>query len=121
MSLTPPMDQKVKADWVAALRSGKYKQTTGVMYRSVMEHHHPAGYCCLGVLASILGTPTWMLATLGCLPKEVAYEAGLGRYVDPRIMHHQEGAPSTKESLSCLNDQVRLGFPEIADIIEAQL
>ena len=126
MALTPPMDQQVKADWVAALRSGKYEQTTGTMYRPAEEilsmgQKRPAGYCCLGVLASILGTTDERLATLGYLPDEVIVKAGLGDYLDPRITHHREGEPAAEVPLSQLNDAFRLGFNEIADIIEAQL
>jgi hypothetical protein len=42
------MDAKLKAKWVKALRSGRYKQTPGQL-------HDSGGYCCLGVLATILG------------------------------------------------------------------
>lgn len=40
------MNSKVKKLWLKALRSGKYKQTKGVL-----KNHK--GYCCLGVLADI--------------------------------------------------------------------
>ena len=40
------MNQEIKAKWVAALRSGEYKQTREVLKSS-------AGYCCLGVLCDI--------------------------------------------------------------------
>lgn len=41
---------ELKAKWLEALRSGEYKQTTGVMYESETD-----GYCCLGVLAICTG------------------------------------------------------------------
>jgi hypothetical protein len=41
------MDQELKAKWVTALRSGKYKQARN-------ELSTPKGYCCLGVLARIM-------------------------------------------------------------------
>lgn len=37
------MDSKIKEQWVAALRSGKYKQGTGYLNRD-------GKFCCLGVL-----------------------------------------------------------------------
>jgi hypothetical protein len=41
------MNQKIKAEWVAALRSGQYKQGEGAL-RDKKDH-----YCCLGVLCEI--------------------------------------------------------------------
>jgi len=46
------MTQELKDKWVAALRSGKYKQTSGVLKR--MESG-ACSYCCLGVLATLAG------------------------------------------------------------------
>lgn len=43
-------------NWIAALRSGNYTQTTGSL-RRVGHVEHPDGYCCLGVLAEQLGLP----------------------------------------------------------------
>jgi hypothetical protein len=40
------MNADVKAKWVAALRSGEYKQTRGVLADK-------QGFCCLGVLCEI--------------------------------------------------------------------
>lgn len=40
------MKKSIAKKWVAALRSGKYKQT-----KQQLKNEH--GYCCLGVLASI--------------------------------------------------------------------
>lgn len=42
------MDAKLKRKWVAALRSGKYKQGTNAL-------HEDRAYCCLGVLATVSG------------------------------------------------------------------
>ena len=39
-----------RKDWVAALRSGNYKQTTHYL-------HNNEGYCCLGVAAELAGIP----------------------------------------------------------------
>jgi len=38
--------QKLREDWLKALRSGEYEQTTGVL-------HDGLGYCCLGVLTHV--------------------------------------------------------------------
>lgn len=40
------MDKKLKAKWVKALRSGRYKQTTGML-------EYGGANCCLGVLCRV--------------------------------------------------------------------
>ncbi len=45
------MNDAVKA-WVAALRSGDYKQTTGQLNKTVLDEQR---FCCLGVLCDIQG------------------------------------------------------------------
>ena len=91
------MNADLKARWIAALRSGEFKQAFGELQKN-------DGYCCLGVLCKVAGrTPTnsaddttlydWMRLELG-LPT-----AGLW---------HR-------------NDQQKLSFPEIADWIEVNL
>lgn len=51
------MKSEIKKLWVDALRSGNYPQAHDVMFRSqeAAEYNEDsqAGYCCLGVLASI--------------------------------------------------------------------
>ena len=43
-----PMDPELKAKWVAALRSGEYKQG-----RDVLHNNKSNTYCCLGVLCRV--------------------------------------------------------------------
>jgi hypothetical protein len=52
------MKQELKEKWIAALRSGKYKQGQGLL-RSANDR-----YCCLGVLCEVAGVPA----------KQVSYE-----------------------------------------------
>lgn len=42
------MDAKLKAEWIAALRSGQYKQAREAL-------RDGDGYCCLGVLCLVAG------------------------------------------------------------------
>jgi hypothetical protein len=44
------MNLELKTQWVAALRSGKYKQATGTLHNQATDE-----YCCLGVLICIQG------------------------------------------------------------------
>ncbi|MEU7863451.1 hypothetical protein [Nonomuraea sp. NPDC049141] len=42
------MNSEVKTEWLAALRSGEYKQAKGKLYDLKTD-----GYCCLGVLCDL--------------------------------------------------------------------
>lgn len=46
-----PMNPEIKAKWVAALRSGEYKQTTGVL--TEVNDDGTTSHCCLGVLCEL--------------------------------------------------------------------
>lgn len=55
------MDRTIRDKWVAALRSGNYKQGRGALRLSAGSYNHeePAsvedGFCCLGVLSDVVG------------------------------------------------------------------
>lgn len=93
--------------WVKALRSGKFKQGTGTLFKETEN-----SYCCLGVLCAINELDLYgdllysgqseslgMSSDNGKLPKKYK---GKGREVD---------------SLADLNDEGR-SFKQIANIIE---
>lgn len=120
------MNPKVKARWVAALRSGEYKQT-----KSELKDGQ-GGFCCLGVLCDIYakdnGRKRWSVAQLsdkadgefalsyldqGVPAAVVAIWAGLDYDQEIRIGQRCE-------TLYDHNDDGRT-FAEIADAIEAQL
>lgn len=44
---------EIKKQWVEALRSGKYSQTSGRLRRQ-------DGFCCLGVLCDLMDTTKWI-------------------------------------------------------------
>ena len=121
-SLSP----SVKRKWLAALRSGKYKQGPGYLYNSSKET-----YCCLGVLCGIEGATTKQMAG-GTLPDEIGMFKELvptrseltsaqkkNGYVNKfyafSVMYKGE-----MTSLAALNDS-GVSFNEIADIIEKQV
>lgn len=115
------MTQHNKANirkWVNALRSGEYKQTTGVL-------QNENGYCCLGVLCDVAvksgldvdvytttddnGEPcTGYGDSWSQLPQEVVNWAGLE---NPNPMLIEDYAIS-------LNDNRGYTFDQIADLIE---
>lgn len=118
------MNPEVKAKWLEALRSGKYKQGTG-MLRTLVD-----SFCCLGVLCKVHekeAAGTWVSenngyaysdgrkADKGVLIDSVMDWAGL-RGCAPIV----EYAPGEFGTLSYLND-FGMKFEEIADLIEKQL
>lgn len=123
------MNPEIKSRWVAALRSGEYKQTTGRLRRD-------GGMCCLGVLTDLAvrdGVAAWISSSGGepgsieddtgevrisLLPNIVARWAGLpidGDQCGPKVSIQQ-----LKCALAEHNDSGRT-FAEIADAIESQL
>jgi hypothetical protein len=97
------MKQDIAKQWVAALRSGDYKQGQGQLKNSARADY----YCCLGVLAELSPYPY-----VGCssyLKTNIVDWAGLqtGLGVGGDIDLIEE------------NDRWRKSFEQIADIIEA--
>lgn len=106
------MNPIVKEQWIAALRSGQYKQTNGHL-------RDENGFCCLGVLCDLHSqeydykwNDGWYIDDNKVLPKKVAKWAGLSAYVSngsyPNFGH---------ECLAQDNDNGKT-FEEIAQIIE---
>lgn len=91
------MNAELKAKWVAALRSGEYRQGQGVLKTSKGE------YCCLGVLCDIRGIELDPDADHGSLYDSfLALGVSWGAFVS-------------------MNDTNGLTFNEIADHIEKTL
>ncbi len=91
------MKQTVMKQWVKALRSGKYKQTTGVLKKP------RGGFCCLGVLCDI--------------PFEVSEWAGMGSVEG--LVAGEVRYNGISQSLAAMNDLDKKNFAELADFIEA--
>jgi hypothetical protein len=96
------VNTEIKAKWVAALRSGEYKQIKGNLKTS-------SGYCCLGVLCEIDDIEFVESNVSGDGPNASVYTY-LNMFVGP------------KNSDTCIkmNDNGK-SFNEIADWIEANL
>lgn len=121
------MNPEIKAQWVAALRSGEFAQGF-----SALHSQEPVGYCCLGVLCVLAQRAGIVEASpesnglvrygtsddsteVAYLPQEVITWAGLaGR--NPRV---SATGPYGK-SLSQMNDE-GAPFSVIADHIEEYL
>lgn len=86
----------LREKWIAALRSGEYVQTNGVL-RNAQN-----GFCCLGVCADLIG------------------EAGWERHAEwgDELIGEVILDDCIQQDLAELNDNGKT-FPEIADYIEA--
>lgn len=114
------MDKELKAKWVEALRSGKYKQTI-----ATLRHSDGLGYCCLGVLLDLSGIGKWEYGVYQYITRNGEEADAEG---DLCGLRGRFGIASESEvQLIALNDgdekrQVRRhSFEEIADYIEANL
>lgn len=106
------VDKKKIKKWVKALRSGKYKQT-----KYKLQDHR--GFCCLGVACDIF------------IPKEKKRFLEKNRCLYGDLPKYQKHSPAwllsinddfdtkTNKRLSVLNDNDRMSFDEIADLLEA--
>ncbi len=103
--------------WVAALRSGKYKQ-------GWTRLHREEEFCCLGVACEISGLGRWMADDDG---SDIIWYLGYTSVLPP-VVQHWLGVPNelglqlqTRQAhfvgLECLNDE-GMTFSQIADLIE---
>ncbi len=111
------MNKQVKKKWVAALRSGKYKQG---IEKLCSGNQNGTRYCCLGVLSQIAvneGVCSRRAAFKGnsTLNKVITDWAGLD--TDDPDVFFEEG----ECSLVSLNDSKRLDFKQIARSIDKSL
>lgn len=127
------MNPEIKARWVAALRSGKYKQGTGKLRRKIGTRGKEQ-FCCLGVLselaveAGVIESPEFCFGAYrygkdhdaDLLPREVGLWAGIDQR-DPRVITgHDLIEGPTCYSLSVINDSME-SFEAIAGYIEKSL
>ena len=101
------MNAEIKAKWCEALRSGAYPQTTQMMYRRQRFASYPHGYCCLGVLASVMGESDDAIEGHGKLSEQQRVKAGL--------------SVTQQQTLIIMNDGRGKTFAEIADFVEQEL
>lgn len=109
------MNKKLKAKWVAALRSGEYRQTTGCLKEGDC-------YCCLGVLAEVAGKrirPEQCFLSNRVLPVKHREVIGshLGFWKDEVLFKDA----SVQVKLAHLNDVKGWSFKKIAGWIQRNL
>jgi hypothetical protein len=138
------LNPEFKAKWVAALRSGNYKQA----YYSLVDwgptpEHGPRAFCCLGVGCVVSGVDPKELRNLDVPTRSHVdgwWDGDGGPYALPYdpCVHVDDCWKLSDDSntllynplvhmgcvdyhLSEVNDMLRLNFAQIADIIEQQL
>lgn len=127
---TPPLEggqvvenkEALLKKWIAALRSGKYKQTREALAR--MEDGEKK-FCCLGVLCDLVDPTKWENfgdgeGTLGYAYEDIYGASDLeGEYPPPAI---QEGLfmdlIGDPQYYARLNDEEHKSFSEIATALE---
>lgn len=115
-------NKELVKQWVEALRSGKYRQTTSRL-RKKLENGY--GHCCLGVLCEVIKPliPELDLLSLeenlenGAYPSYTALKHLLTNYLG-----HQPISVQMPDNRLCavytLNDELQMSFNEIADLLE---
>lgn len=108
------MKKELKERWVAALRSGEYKQTREYLCDE-------QGWCCLGVLCNLVDKNKWISSPEDCETYALEYDFG-----DSRLNHEFPDEdwlvdigliPSLARDLAYKNDNYET-FVDIADYIE---
>ena len=110
------MNKEIADKWVEALRSGKYKQTSGFLCRVFPDGKE--SYCCLGVLCDILGTPNEITKLANAKAYDGKYNYLPESVVEKCDLKTSRGVIAHMSSnLSQINDRGE-SFTTIADIIE---
>lgn len=118
------MNQEVKAQWIADLRSGKYPQGRGALRNS------DGTFCCLGVLCEIAVDNGVLVRTELFKYRDADQRTIAGTLDDSSLMLEWAGlelgngageftTPQGKvERLTELNDRYDFTFSQIADVID---
>jgi hypothetical protein len=116
------MDKALKAEWVAALRSGEIKQCKGRLLET------DGSMCCLGVLEHVCQTPTDVIAAfVDDLSIPLPDADGVRRHQSKNLelrgidLNMRERLANMNDGNSKEHDYKPLSFSEIADFIEKNL
>ncbi len=124
----PKLPARFKAKWVAALRSGKYKQGSESLQTFAFDYKTEtysgeASYCCLGVAADLCGVPAAKMKGTAMLKYGVFEDFGV-----PEALLGDFTADNPKHlptKLAKMNDgadgKKRQSFKQIANWIERNL
>lgn len=108
-----------KAKWVAALRSGKYKQCTG----SLVEKDYLTSkitHCCLGVACEIAGSKRNKIMDQGLIEGDIAKNKFIPKLIKGNIEDSSPNYNPIVKKLTEMNDNDK-SFKYIASYIERYL
>lgn len=112
---------EIKKKWVAALRSGEYKQARRLL-------HGGGGYCCLGVLCEVMAKDTGLdFGEFADENEEMPNHELIDTVFDCETLESHTwavtppGEGKVPTSLAMLNDSDGFTFDQIADLIEEQM
>lgn len=106
------MDENIKKDWVAALRSGRYEQG----YGRLCDDHR---FCCLGVLYEVLNKEGHLSIERSHIGTKVLYDGNMSYPYN--LINYNIIKESDVDKLVTMNDSRVCSFKEIADWIEEKL
>lgn len=109
------MNQQIKQQWTAALRSGEYQQTYGEIRNGSDE------YCANGVLCELHSLAVMHRGGWQQLGKRYAWFYLLHRFPDENVRDWAEVDTDTLLEIERLNDKERLTFNELAAYIDNNL
>ena len=111
------LTKQVKEKWVAALRSGKYKQGASRLKTE------DGSYCCLGVLQMVTDgqVETRQRLYRSPIPHTLPTSEYRKRVADDDRCSFSVFFRDYLTPLALLNDKVGLSFEQIADLIEEQV
>jgi hypothetical protein len=105
------LNAEVKAKWVAALRSGKYRQGVGSLKQR--DDHRHNKLCCLGVLGELCSLPGTDDNSYLVEGKALRALGGLRKKTQSKLAELNDGSDDGKVD--------RMSFRQIADYIEKNL
>lgn len=108
------MKPELKAKWLEALRSGKYRQGRGAL------QSYTGTFCCLGVLCDVLDPTGWASNGGPEAPRMYVYRGDERNGYLPMLLGEAIELPSSLQSrLANLNDDGQ-SFAAIAKVIESE-
>ena len=116
------MEKKLRDEWCAALRSGKYVQGT----KGVLRHGNegPDEYCCIGVLADVIDPKGWGITEDPEIP---IHWCGCIEYLPPGkngdviFTNRPDDTKTIQRKLATMNDSGDHNFNQIAGWIEENI
>ena len=111
------MDENLKADWVAALRSGEFGQLSGQL-----GNEREGSYCCLGVLCEVAKAKGLPVESYSRYEGDLFYKVNNGEEIDAELNRAEREYFGLEEDIHTrlikMNDDEGANFVEIADYIE---